>query len=671
MFCRKCGNKISETDLYCQFCGTPTGYEKAPAALAEEAEDKEEIVFNPPYENDRSNVTEGELRFAGEETAATEKEEEDLKEFISENEVKEAHREQEDVGEPEPARDSEFTWNIHEFPSQRKKTEEIEFNWNMEDFSAPEQKEAAAASFEEELFQEITEESHKTREQNIDRFFTFSRKNEEFQELLDKEYEKFSSRFDPLSGHRAEQPAEESPAAALTGEDLYMAPAEGAPSEQENQEEEPPAAESVTLEEPPAEDAESGAKAASNHLSEMAEARAQFFGGDLIRDNESIKRKLESSDQAEPEQAAVEAPAEESPADEAPFDETFAEDAVAAGPLERAPAVEEVPALPEKVPASVLPEEPADQAAQAAQTAETAVTPVSIPFISIEGGEEEERRRWGAGQIALVVIAVILTLEIAILGIRYFAPESAAAKAVGEGQTQIFNTVSGWVDGIKDLFSGKDANEEAAPPEDSDKDPVADNTQDEQPAEAQNGAGTDTVTPDPNPAADKNALVASQMGNNVNIEQVRANEALAFQRGRNYGLPDINNSKPISNNIWQTPEAGTPIYYDRSVVGTIISFDSQWIDYVNGGGKGVLDLLKKDGEAYRKTAGFSKIGKITETFKLLEIGEIRQGANGFYVWVHEELQITENGKTTDKKYNWIYYLEPEEGKMKIVNYFKF
>jgi len=47
-------------------------------------------------------------------------------------------------------------------------------------------------AFEEDLFQEIRDDSNRIKEQNIDSFFTFSRKNEEFQELLDKEYEKFN-----------------------------------------------------------------------------------------------------------------------------------------------------------------------------------------------------------------------------------------------------------------------------------------------------------------------------------------------------------------------------------------------------------------------------------------------------------------------------------------------
>ena len=239
------------------------------------------------------------------------------------------------------------------------------------------------------------------------------------------------------------------------------------------------------------------------------------------------------------------------------------------------------------------------------------------------------------------------------------------------------------MNGIKELFSGKDSDEGAITQDNGDQETgnVGNVGKDEPKSGEGAGSGTGSESeaaskpvvepPDPNPTADKNVLVTSQLGNNTNIQQVKANDALAWQQGKNYGIADLNNSKPIENNVWQTPENGEPVYFDQSVVGTVIAFDSQWIDYVNSGNKNVLELLKKDSEAYRKTANFSRIGKIKETFKLLEIGEIRQGADGFYVWAHEEIQVTENGKATDKKFNWIYYLEPQDGKMKIVNYYRF
>lgn len=608
MYCRKCGKKIADTDHFCQFCGSPTGYsEPSPTPL----EIEEEIIFNPPYEDKPHS-----------------KEDEELKEFISENEIEEAQQEEareKEEEEPEPVKTPEFTWNVYEFPTDKKKTEDVEFNWNMEDFGKPEQKSPEAAAFEEELFQEIRDDSNRIKEQNIDRFFTFSRKNEEFQELLDREYEKFKMRTETPAGKPQEPEIIEEPP---------VSPEEAAP--------ESGIPEAVPLKQITVE-----------HISEMEQARAQYFGEDLIRDNESIRRKLAST---EPEKIE----AVENDIKEEKEAEEYIEPPVFEAPTE--PAAEQQT------------EEPAAEPLAEQQTEEPPAE--EEPEEDIDGREEsvaeeekckEERHRWSAGQIALTIIAVILVIEIAILGIRYFAPESSAAKAIGDFQTKVFSTVSGWLEGDGAQTPENGSDDQEALPED-DEQSGKDNVE-------QEGSQTDTQTKapaaDPNPMADKNALVSSQMGNNKNIEQIKANETLAWQQGKNYGLSDINNSKPITNNIWQAPETGDPVYYDKSVIGAVIAFDSQWIDYVNNGDKSVLSITKKDSEAYRKSVNYSKIGKIKETFKLLEIGEIRQGTNGFYLWAHEEIMIKENGKTTDMKYNWIYYLEPADGQMKIVNYYHF
>ena len=393
----------------------------------------------------------------------------------------------------------------------------------------------------------------------------------------------------------------------------------------------------------------------SEQISEMAKARAQYFGEELIRDNESIRKKLTSeepekeNDKDEYKEDYIETPAAEAP------------EAVTAPEIPEAAAPEAAESREAEAADAAEPEEDREDSENTVPPADNLIT-----SIGEEGDKKEpEQHRRSAGQIVLAIIAVILAIEIAILGIRYFAPESSAAKAIGDVQVGIFNTVSGWFDG-EDSQKPENADEQEALPEDSEKtDPDA---------VQQEGSTTDdqkAPVADPKPMADKNALVASQTGNNKNIGQVKANEALAWQQDKNYGSSDINNSKPITNNIWQAPETGDPIYYDKSVVGTVIAFDSQWIDYVNNSDKSVLSLMKKDSEAYRKSVNYTKVGKIKETFKLLEIGEIRQGANGFYIWVHEEIGATENGKTSDMKYNWIYYLEPVDGQMKIVNYYHF
>lgn len=677
MYCRKCGNKIGDTDHYCQVCGTPTGYEEPTAPTAETDGMREEVVFNPPYENKSHFMNEP---IIDEEELSEPEVEEDLKEFISENEI-EAQKEEEGESEKsDSSKDSEFTWNIYEFPSSRK-TEEIVFNWNMEDYNKPEEKGSEPVPFEEEFFREIREDSNRIKEQNIDRFFTFSRKNEEFQELLDREYEKLNLRAEPES-----EP--ECPGMIITesGMPEAVTPRE-IPRESEMPEEviqrEPEVPEEVIQRETEVSEevirmepeVPGEFTQGEDQLSEMARARAQFFGEELIRDNESIKKKLVTEageEEAEPETAFAQETATEGKAEFAEV--TAAEtEPVAIEVTESEPGQESEPENEIVIESETESESelfPLSYKEEREKEMEMESTPAPIPVFNTEAEEEDDRPKRGIGQILLIILAVILFVEIVILGIRYFAPESAASKAIGNTQTQIFKTFSGWADGINDLFSGKDSNEDEGGLDDGNTGQDNDG-QDKSPGEQPDDSATDKPAPDPNPTADKNALISSQMGNNKNILQVKPNDALVWKAGQNYGLSDINKSKPISNNIWQTPENGDPVYYDESVAGAVIAFDSLWIDYVNDGSKGVFDFLKKDSEAYRKTLAFSKVGKVKESFKLLEIGEIRQGAKGFYVWVHEEIQITEKGTTTDKKYNWIYYLEPSDTKMQIVNYFKF
>jgi len=680
MYCRMCGNKTGDSDHYCQVCGTPTGYKESPAAPAEASEMKEEIVFNPPYDN-KAHFTEEEPPYSEEEQS---EEEEDLKDFISENEIK-AQKNEEETINPEAVKDGEFAWNIYEFPGS-KKTEEIAFNWNMEEFNQAGPKESEPIPFEEEFFQEIRDDSNRIKEQNIDRFFTFSRKNEEFQELLDKEYEKLNRNTEP--GIRVKVVKESGIPEIVPLQEIHMdsvVPEEAQDQEppldteipiedtvlntepvEESEPETEPIVETILNTEPVEieqeaeltiedEPVQAEATPKSEHLSEMAQARALFFGEELIRDNESIKKKLVADESGERPDSV------EDTGSESKEESGVNPDAVFSDTVEIEESEEDIDRRAESVAAAY-------SLAASEKAVEQEHSAAPIPVLIGEEGEEGENHKRSIGQILLIILAVILFIEIAILGIRYFAPESAASKAISNAQTQIFNTVSGWTDGIKDLFSGNDSNE--------DEDKKGGNEDEDNPdqgVQPSEEEPDDTVTknpaPDPNPIVDKKALVSSQMGNNSNIEQVKANAALVYQTGKDYGRADINNSKPITNNIWQTPENADPVYYDKSIVGTVIAFDSQWIDYVNGGDKSVLELLKKDSEAYQKTVNFSKVGKIKETFKLLEIGEIRQGSKGFYVWVHEELQIVENGKTTNKKYNWIYYLEPTDGKMQIVNYF--
>jgi hypothetical protein len=199
---------MGDMDRFCHACGAPAAYRETPSESARSAESNEEIIFNPPYKNP-SNYSKSELRFAEEKSTGPDSAEENLKDGIDSGDAVEAGKNErkeadaadtKETGKSGRSIESEFVWNIHEFPKAPRKTDDIEFNWNLDEYSSQDEKAKEAKSLEEVLFKEMEDDSRRLREKNIDRFFTFSRKNEEFQELLDREYERLRTRGGPMKG---------------------------------------------------------------------------------------------------------------------------------------------------------------------------------------------------------------------------------------------------------------------------------------------------------------------------------------------------------------------------------------------------------------------------------------------------------------------------------------
>ncbi|MDD4564748.1 MAG: zinc ribbon domain-containing protein [Eubacteriales bacterium] len=619
MYCRKCGNLLDDTDQNCRKCGEPTKIQM-PDESAE------------PIERNDS------------------------------------------------PKNSEFVWDVHDF-TKLKNTEDIRFNWRLEDYSEPNINEDAEKMLEETLFQEIKDNFKKSSESKIDRFYTFNKRNEEFQELLDKEYER-------LKGNQSEETLDDTYKETLqdfadaVDETKMAAPAaeeEAEPAASTDEAMKTQTSDSETIEMPAPETVHQVQSLKAGHLDEMAAARAVFFADGAIQ-NSGSKKKKKKNKSSESKQELGQKMEEEQNIEAKEISaaqltehyngsEAFAvkEDAMTAETAETAALGAD--ANSEKTTAAdaetneteickdARPATAEDIIEEAPETIEEALPPIPTSHEE-ENIEKTTDKRTRLGRVILIIIALILAVEIAILGIRYFAPNSAIAKSINNVQSQVIGTVAGWINSDDDIEPASGESPEA-----TDVNGKEDDTDIELPE--------NIMKPDPEPMSDKTALIASQMGNNKNIINVRKNETLAYQAGKDYGLSDINHSKPIENNIWKAPEGKDPVYYDQSIVGTLIAFDSQWIDYVNGGSNRVLNLLKKDSKAYRNAVNFSKVSKVKETFQLLEIGDIRKGSKGYYAWTYEEIQITENGKTNDLKYHWIYHLEPVDGEMKIVNYIKY
>ena len=516
MYCRICGNSIKENAANCYVCG-------APVIIRKDDEDLTEIIYNADgidikaEDRPRASVEDQPAPIPlGETASSTQAESSTI----------------------------EFSWNIHDFSKPGKPAEPEEFIWDIE-----------AEKFE--LPKAQPEEGDPV-SHDIDKFFTFSQKSEEFQKLLDKEYEKIQRSADERN--------------ALNSQQLE------------------------SVQEPPTD----------SPIDEITDGSVDGAGEQA--GDEQIQTDLPHGDPADPITT-----------------EDLSKDAF----------------IPDPGRAALM------------EAARREYFEQENDLTDDYEDDDDDGSRWGFGKSIIAFILLIIVIEMAMLGIKYFLPESEAAAVIGDFQTNVTKTVGQLIDAI--------TGDEDTPPNDDDPvittEPVI--------------TPDPVVKPDPLPMADKTALIATQAGSNSHIKVIKANSLLAYDQETVYKISDIVKSEPIKNNIWYTSPDGTTVYFDQAVVGTVIAFDSKWIDFVNNKNQEVLTLTKEDSQAYQNIKNFSKAGQIQEEFLLLEIGEIRQSATGFYIWAHESIKVIENGKEAIKDYRWVYQLEPIGQEMKIVNYCKF
>ncbi|MDR3242662.1 MAG: hypothetical protein LBT34_01870 [Clostridiales Family XIII bacterium] len=233
MYCKECGNLLDDTDLICRVCGSETGGQQNAAQKKEASFQSASLIlgernsaalvssgFTPPESSEHNpgpaeepqDETAVRIHLEGP-TEKTNDETDELKaDAILDHWPETANitpnGEKLKIGE-------EFQWNVRGFPGREpRKTDDIDFNWNPNDLKKTDiYAYAERASVQSELEKEIparlavsetrdgdsffmkteqgqSEEGFGGGAGNNDKFFTFNRKNEEFQKLLDEEYER-------------------------------------------------------------------------------------------------------------------------------------------------------------------------------------------------------------------------------------------------------------------------------------------------------------------------------------------------------------------------------------------------------------------------------------------------------------------------------------------------
>lgn len=478
----------------------------------------------------------------------------------------------------------EFNWDLDGYPTTPKKTEAIDFNWESvleektrnaapkmpavkaeksevgEELQASKEEET---SLEEEIFGRLEDavideptrlvDKAQAKIEGVDQFYTFNQKQAEFQAMLDQEYERIQNNeeeeLEPIEPEEVELPD-------------FLVEDNTADFAEETVEEEPAELEEapVTADEPQLVAVVwSGAPAGIIAFEEVANAQAE----------EAVT----------PEETAAE------------------EDAV---PSEEEGEAEVTPSK----------DEGEEEKTEKAEEPEHKLTFDDV--FRDDDDDEEEKEKGGCLKVIAIFLCILVVIELAILGVQYFAPDSQAGKMIDQGYQYIVN-----------LLSGSEAPEE----------------------DAEAGAASEIEN-----------IISAQMNLNQNIVSVTENKALLFEEDEDYGYAEMADTYAFQNSPWYDKEDGTSVTFGDAIVGTLIQYYSALPDKMNGVNNDIVDFVDNTSDFYEEVDAIESETDKGYVIKQLEIGEIRTGGSGFYVLA--SVTIADNQDEEGATEKQIIYLEP-------------
>ena len=449
----------------------------------------------------------------------------------------------------------------------------------------------------------------------IDKFYTFNRKKEEFQKLLDKEYERIENKLEPggfeedIAGFMdvergtavegTTQLEEMVKARTLFFDDPFFVPED----DKEEKEEEQAVAEALADDEGgiPAEELE-GTKSKV-----VFEPQADESLADVLAEQE----KAEGLDKAAEEEASpveTEAKADE---DKKPSEEKIEE----ATEAEKEEAKEVKGAESEEE--SVEKEDKEDKSDEAARIViEPNVKPEEkdddtekLAREFFESDDEDEKKKMGKGSKILIwILSIIIVITAALLVVRIALPDTVISRQM---DNIAYKVVS--------LFTDEDEDADAS-------------------------AGRDSLV------EDKTGLIQLQIDKNYKdgIATIKYNADAAYDENKDYAKDTgLNDAKDIQSNLWYTDDSDNSHYYDEELVGAVIAFESQRLALINDADNKVMSMVEKSSsieEQLKEEAGSDK----DIDFSQLEIGDIKVAGNSYFVWVNETI----DGKQSQKIYEF-------------------
>ena len=196
--------------------------------------------------------------------------------------------------------------------------------------------------------------------------------------------------------------------------------------------------------------------------------------------------------------------------------------------------------------------------------AEAGKKEITLPAID---DDEEEPKKHIFVRIIITLLIILIVVEGVILGIKFFAPDSAVSLKINELLTAAI-----------DIFSGQKPSDDADDPQQTDV----------------NAAETYYTQ-----------LVSAAAADTTTIGQVQYDAALCYDKNKTYAFAEIPDTADFDDRSWITDKDGNAVTYAQSLLGAVVDYYDGW-------------------QAANEDDALVGIN-------LLEIGEIRVGTEGFYV----------------------------------------
>ena len=636
MYCKKCGKRLADGDKFCGNCGTKIDVSEINIGFAEEEPKPKKNFDFGAFNWDLDG-------YPDEDKAKTEDVDFNWNTVLEEKKRKDI----EEKSFTETIMTENELFDRIQSEDNAKDASEISFNWELGSTTRVEKAdrfESIIPKVEEkaelEIPVEVSEEHEEVKDlvdidealaaglaaassprRSIDKFYTFNQKNEEFQALLDQEYERLRNRI------REDSEAE----AIIANKEEKLEQARATWSKEALEEPVEETEETVEV----AEETETPVKAAVEAEVEVAEAEAVNDAEDT---EEAQDTEVETEEAPETEEADVEPESEFEEVEE--IEEATEEDEEAVQEAEE-PAVQEVACdisnedseeacvveaqaqVEEVAKAEEAETEDAHDDTEEAEAEETPSEPESgnppsdeekkeeeasgdedsketkLHYSDIfanddvhdsDSGNEQKTGRWKI--IVLDIIIVILAIAVICSGILVFAKGSAPANKISQGISWVTEKFSGSSDKSKDDKKSEEKAEKAKSMED---------------------------------------VVAAAKKNYVNIGKVQYDSKLKFDTSKDYGISELKNAKNFKDGEFSDGKL-----LSEAIVNLSLGYYSGLTDKVNSGSDDVLKLINEDSELYGHVKAIAE-GNEEQQIKNIKIGEIKNSGSNYYVI----LQITE------------------------------